>query len=66
MKINMGSADRIIRGIIGVGILALGVVFKSWWGLIGLLPLGTALVGNCGLYSALGIHTNKTTKTGDA
>ena len=57
MKANMGSADRWIRVIIGLGILALGFTFKSWWGLIGLLPLATAAFGFCGLYTLLGVNT---------
>ena len=57
MKTNMGSTDRWIRVIIGLGILALGFTFKSWWGLIGLLPLATATVGYCGLYTLLGLNT---------
>jgi hypothetical protein len=57
MKTNIGSADRWIRAIIGLGILALGFTFKSWWGLIGLLPLATAMIGYCGLYSLLGFST---------
>jgi hypothetical protein len=57
MKTNIGSADRWIRVIIGLGILALGFTFKSWWGLIGLLPLATATISFCGLYAVLGIST---------
>jgi hypothetical protein len=57
MKANMGSTDRAIRIVVGVVILGLGVVFKSWWGLVGLLPLGTGLVGWCALYVPLGIST---------
>ncbi len=34
MKANVGSADRIIRFILGVIILALGFYFKSWWGVL--------------------------------
>jgi amino acid permease len=57
MKPNIGSVDRWIRAIIGLGILALGFTFKSWWGLIGLLPLATAVISFCGLYALLGIST---------
>jgi hypothetical protein len=57
MKANIGSADRWIRVIIGLGILALGLAFKSWWGLLGLLPLTTAAIGYCGLYTLLGVNT---------
>jgi hypothetical protein len=59
MKVNMGGTDRVIRIVVGVVILGLGLVFRSWWGLIGLLPLGTGLVGFCALYVPLGISTRK-------
>jgi hypothetical protein len=65
MKANIGSTDRWIRGIVGLGILAMGFTFKSWWGLIGLLPLLTAAIGWCGLYAILGINTCAT-KRADA
>lgn len=54
---NIGSADRIIRIILGVGIIALGVVFKSWLGLIGIIPLATAAVRTCPLYLPFGLST---------
>ena len=41
MKANVGSADRIIRFILGVVILALGFYFKSWWGIVGIVPIIT-------------------------
>jgi hypothetical protein len=57
MKKNIGSTDRWIRIILGAGILVLGFAFKSWWGLLGLLPLGTAAISFCGLYTLLGVNT---------
>jgi hypothetical protein len=63
MKGNMGKADRWIRVIIGLGILALGLTFKSWWGLIGIIPLATAAFGFCGLYALLGINTDRAKAT---
>lgn len=60
MTVNMGSADRIIRAIIGVVLIALVFVGpQTPWGWIGVIPLGTALIGNCPLYSLLGIKTCK-------
>ena len=43
MTCNMGKADRMIRGILGIVILAAGLYFQSWWGIIGLVFLVTAL-----------------------
>ncbi len=60
MSANMGSADRIIRAIIGIVLLALVFVGpQTPWGWIGVVPLGTALIGVCPLYSILGIKTCK-------
>lgn len=56
---NMGTADRIIRTFIGVAVVAVAVTFHSWWGLLAALPLLTAAVGFCPLYSLLRISTNK-------
>jgi hypothetical protein len=59
MKKNVGTADRIIRIIIGLVIVALGIYYKSWWGLLAIIPLGTAVVGFCCLYPLFGINTCK-------
>ncbi len=59
MHCNIGNADRIIRIIIGLAILAIGLILQSWWGLIGLIPLGTALVRWCPLYVPFRISTDR-------
>lgn len=60
MSINMGGADRILRTLIGVVLLALVFVGpQTPWGWIGLVPLITGLVGVCPLYTLLGIKTCK-------
>ena len=64
MKPNEGKIDRIIRVVIGLAIIILiGLVLKSWWGLIGILPLATGLAGRCGLYTLIGINTCKRADT---
>ena len=46
MKRNVGDIERVLRIILGVVLLALIVVGpKTWWGLVGIIPLGTALSG---------------------
>lgn len=60
MKKNVGSADKIIRIVIGVAIAAVGIYYQSWWGLVAIIPLATAFFGCCGLYSLFGISTCKT------
>lgn len=61
MSVNMGSVDRIIRALVGIVLLALVFVGpQTAWGWIGIVPLATALMGNCPAYSLLGIKTCKT------
>jgi len=59
MKPNMGKTDRVIRLLVGLIIVGIGVYFKSWWGAIGLVPISTAAIGWCGLYTLLGTSTCK-------
>ncbi len=58
MKQNVGSIDRLMRAVAGLLILALGAFGPlGWWGLVGLVPLATAAMGNCPAYSLLGLNT---------
>lgn len=57
MKCNVGKADKIIRILLGLAIGAVGFYFKSWWGIIGLIPVVTALFNWCPLYLPFGIST---------
>ncbi len=59
MTQNIGNTDRIIRIVLAVAIAVLGIVFKSWLGLIAIVPLATALVRTCPLYLPFGISTKK-------
>ena len=60
MKKNIGSIERIVRGLVGLGIISLVFVGPhSPWGLLGTIPLGTALIGWCPPYALLGISTCK-------
>ena len=58
MKKNIGSADAVIRIIVGLFLLSL-ILWgpKTWWGLIGLIPIITVFVGYCPPYAMLGIST---------
>ena len=63
MKKNIGGVERIVRVVVGIGILALAFVGpKSPWAYLGMLPIVTGLVGWCPPYSLLGISTVKATK----
>lgn len=58
MKRNIGFVDRLIRAIVGLGLLSLVFVGpQTYWGLLGLIPLGTAALGWCPPYRLLGINT---------
>jgi hypothetical protein len=57
MKKNMGFTDRWVRIVIGLAIIAAGFYYESWWGLIGIVPLATALIRTCPLYLPFGIST---------
>ena len=60
---NMGSIDRAVRVIIGgVAISLVYVGPQSNWGWLGLIPLTTAAIGWCPLYSVLGILTRARTQ----
>ena len=64
MKQNVGKIDRLIRFIVGLGILSLIFVGpQTMWGLLGLIPLGTAVIGWCPPYTLLGINTCGTRST---
>lgn len=58
MNTNEGSIDRAVRVVVGLALLALVVVGpQTMWGLIGIVPLATGLLGFCPLYTLLGINT---------
>ncbi len=57
---NEGNADRAIRILVGLGLLSLTVVGpRTMWGLVGIVPLATGLVGSCPIYKILGVSTCK-------
>ena len=67
MKANIGGIDKALRIIVGIGLLSLLFLFEGparWWGLEGLVPLGTGLFGFCPLYALLGLSTCAPQKKG--
>lgn len=60
-KTNVGSLDRVVRIVIGLALLSLFFLYPNaswhWFALIGVVPLGTAVMGSCPLYSLLGVST---------
>lgn len=57
MKKNVGKIDMAIRIILGIGIIGAGIYYQNWLGLIGIIPLATALMGWCPLYLLFGMTT---------
>ena len=60
MKANVGGVDKILRIVVGLGLLSLTLILEGnarWWGLVGLVPLLTGVVNFCPLYSLLGLNT---------
>ena len=58
---NVGAADRVVRVILGIALLAFFFLAPDgpwpWVGLIGIVPLLTAAIGSCPLYTILGLST---------
>lgn len=63
MVANVGGADRIIRFILGIVIIALGFYFNSWFGVIGIVPILTGLLNYCPAYSLIGVSTKTKIQT---
>ncbi len=61
---NVGGIDRFVRIIAGAAIIIAGIIYQSWLGAIGVIPLATGLFRFCPLYKVIGvstceIHSNK-------
>ncbi len=59
---NVGTIDRIIRLVLGVMLLGLYGALEPplrYLTLVGLIPLGTAILGSCPLYTLFGISTRR-------
>jgi len=62
---NVGKTDKIIRIILGLGLLSLIFILQGnirFIGLIGIVPIVTALIGFCPIYRLLHLSTNKKTE----
>ena len=57
MRYNVGSTDRVLRIVAGLGIAIGGIIFESYWGLVGVVLLATAIFRFCPLYSLFKIDT---------
>ena len=58
MKQNVGSIDRALRAIIGLGLISMVFIGPQVvWGWVGIVPLATAIMGWCPPYALLGLNT---------
>lgn len=63
MNKNVGTIDRVLRVIVGLALIAYAIPLGmpetgwNWVGWIGVVPILTAFVGVCPLYSLLGMST---------
>lgn len=55
---NEHKVDRLLRVVVGLGLISVFLVDQSaWWGLVGVVPLLTGIVGTCPLYTLFGFST---------
>ncbi len=60
MTKNIHNVERIIRVVVGLGLVSLAFVGpQNLWFLLGLVPVATGLIGWCPPYQLLGINTCK-------
>ncbi|MBK7228530.1 MAG: DUF2892 domain-containing protein [Ignavibacteriales bacterium] len=63
MKKNVGNIDKVARIILGLGLIAFALITNNWWGFIGIVPLLTAFMNYCPVYSLLKVSTIQKVKT---
>jgi hypothetical protein len=58
MKANVGGIDRILRIVVGLGLIAWAAILGGpIWAWIGIVPLATGAMGFCPFYPLLGMNT---------
>lgn len=59
---NMGTIDRALRALLGIALIVLALTGTiGVWGWIGVIPLATAAIRFCPLYTLIGVRTCSTT-----
>lgn len=68
MTKNVGGMDKILRIVVGLALIAFALVGPETgynvWGFVGVIPLGTALIGWCPFYPLLGLSSCPTKSEG--
>lgn len=57
MKANVGSYDAAVRFVTGVILLIFANHSLGWWGLVGLIPIMSAIFRVCLVYSVFHLDT---------
>jgi len=60
MTRNVGNVDRVARVVIGLALLSMLFLVEGdmrWFGLLGIVAIGTAAIGWCPAYRLLGLRT---------
>ncbi len=61
MTLNEANWDRVLRVVLGLGVLSLAFTGpRTPWGFLGFIPLLTGAVGYCPAYALLGVKTRHT------
>ena len=58
MVYNVGDTERMVRILGGLLIIGIGFALPTWWGIIGIIPVFTGLIGWCPAYLPFNISTN--------
>lgn len=57
MTANAGMIDRLLRAVLGAGLIYWALTGGPIWAWIGVVPLLTAAIGYCPAYSLFGFST---------
>ncbi len=57
MQANVGGADKWLRIVVGLALIAWALMGGPVWAWLGVVPLATGLFNFCPLYKLVGINT---------
>lgn len=62
MFCNVGGLDRMLRMVVGFGLIFGGIYYESLWGFVGIIPIFTAIFRICPIYIPFKFSTCKSDK----